>query len=98
MAKAAEMGEDPSALTIEGVPAGCWWWRGGNLPPEPELDSGLRASQNEHDYGREDELRPDDRIIIDTGVSRALANMKLPEENMTDEFRKFLFKQQGVVI
>ena len=30
-------------------------------------------------------------------MSRALANMKLPEENMTGaEFKKFLFKQQGV--
>ena len=100
LAKAAEMGEDPSALTIEGGPPPVAGGGGGsNLPPEPELDSGLsslRRTQKD-DYGREDELRPDDRIIIDTGVSRALANMKLPEENMTGaEFRKFLFKQQGV--
>ena len=106
LAKAAEMGEDPSALTVEGGPPDVSGGGGGsNLPPEPELDPGLSnlESRQKHDYrygkfgGKNEERLPDTRAVVTTGVSRALAKMKLPEENMTGaQFKKFLFKQQGV--
>ena len=106
LAKAASMGEDPSALTVEGGPPDIPGGGGGsNLPPEPELDAGLSnlESRQKFDYpsmefgGKNEKQLPDTRAVVTTGVSRALSKMKLPEENMTGaQFRKFLFKQQGV--
>lgn len=99
LAKAARMGEDPSALTVEGGPPEVAGGGGGsNLPPEPEVsaETGNLESSQKYDYGDEKKL-PDTRAVVTTGVSRALKDMKLPEENMTGaQFRKFLFKQQGV--
>lgn len=106
LGKAASMGEDPSALTIEGGPPEVAGGGGGsNLPPEPELDAGISnlESRQKYDYayrefgGKNEQQLPDTRAVVTTGVSRALSKMKLPEENMTGaQFRKFLFKQQGV--
>lgn len=99
LAKAAQMGEDPSALTVEGDPPPVAGGGGGsNLPPEPEVsaETGNLESRQKYDYGDEKQL-PDTRAVVTTGVSRALKKMKLPEENMTGaQFKKFLFKQQGV--